>query len=191
MVNQEIKISSWRMFWNFFRVSSLTLGGGYSMLFVLEKFYVKEQKLMSPQEWDDSIIIAQASPGAFALNLAFLIGYNINGYWGSFIALIGMTIPSFLAMLAVGTIVIHFLHYEMAKSFLVGVATGPISYYTYTFLKMFKGILGKWVIIIPFLVFTVLQLIFKVSINYIILMVFLFIFIQYVHSLKKNKKGEE
>lgn len=191
MVNQENKLSSWRIFCHFFKVSAMTLGGGYSMLFVLEKFYVKEQKVITSEEWDDSIIIAQASPGAFALNLAFLIGHNVNGYWGSFIALIGMALPSFFAMLAVGTIIIHFLHYEMAKSFLVGVATGPISYYTYTFLRMFKAVLGKWIIIIPFLLFTVLQLIFKVSINYIILMVFCFIIVQCMSSFIKNKKGEK
>lgn len=189
MVNQEKSFSSWQLFWHFFKISALTLGGGYTMLFALEQFYVKEKGLISSQEWDDSIIIAQASPGAFAINLAFLIGHNINGYWGSFISLMGMALPSFLAMMAAGTIIIHFLHYEMAKSFLVGVATGPISYYSYTFLRMFKGILGKWVIVIPFLIFTILQLFFKVSINYIILLVFFFIIIQYFSSLFIAKKG--
>lgn len=175
------------LFTNFFSISMFTLGGGYSMLLPLYEFYVKEKKLISQEDWDEAIIISQSSPGAFAVNLAYLVGYYTHGIWGAIIAIIGMVLPSFLSMLTLGSLMIYFFDGSTMKTFLFGVACGPVAYYVDAFYRSAVKAFKEIKVILAFMLFIVLIYYFKLPILSVISIALATVLVQVILLFFKTK----
>jgi chromate transporter len=175
-----------QLFFQLFRVSALTLGGGYSMIVVLEEFYVKSRKLLTMEEWEEYLIVSQTSPGAFAVNLSYLIGFHLYGVRGAIVAIAGMVLPALGVMLVVGSVLLEFIHYPLMRSFLLGVACGPIAYYSYAFWRMAKSAFRKLWILGAFVAYTTLQLVFQVPVTWVIALSFGVILLQALWLLFKR-----
>ena len=65
------------MLLNFFatcnKIGAFTLGGGYAMIPIMEREFVDKNKWMDKQEFMDIMVVAQTSPGIFAIDMASLI----------------------------------------------------------------------------------------------------------------------
>ena len=84
------------LFFTFFKIGAFTLGGGFPMLPIIEREIVTKKKLMSDEEYIDSISLAQTAPGPIAANISILVGYRIYGFWGAIAAFFGAVLPSFM-----------------------------------------------------------------------------------------------
>ncbi|MEI7025170.1 chromate transporter [Paenibacillus sp. y28] len=85
---------------SFVRISPATFGGGYAMIPVLEREMTMKRKWMKPEEMGDVISVAGAAPGGIAVNAAAFIGFRLGGLPGAMIAVFGITLPTFLIVLA-------------------------------------------------------------------------------------------
>lgn len=94
----------WQLFIIFFKIGAFTLGGGYSMIPLIEREIVLKRKWIEPKEFIDMLALAQASPGVIAINTAIFVGYKIKGFKGSLVTSLGCALPSFLIILLVATI---------------------------------------------------------------------------------------
>lgn len=64
------------LFITFAKVGSLTFGGGYAMLPILQKEVVDKKNWATIQELMDYYAIGQCTPGVIAVNTATFIGYK-------------------------------------------------------------------------------------------------------------------
>ena len=96
------------MFITFFKIGAFTFGGGYAMIPLIEEEVVNKNKWVDKDEFTDMIILAQSLPGPLALNCSGFIGNKIYGVLGETIAIAGITLPSFLIILAIATVFMKF-----------------------------------------------------------------------------------
>lgn len=92
------------LFSSFFKIGMFTFGGGFAMLPLIEKEMVVRKKWIGRDEIMDLFAAAQAIPGAIAINVASFIGYKIAGKKGSFMATLGVILPSFMIIIAVAAL---------------------------------------------------------------------------------------
>ena len=97
-----------KMFFSFFKIGAFTFGGGYAMIPLIEEEVVNKNKWIEKEEFMDMLVISQSFPGAFAINCSTFIGYKLGGVIGGIIAILGVTLPSFMIILFVATVFMQF-----------------------------------------------------------------------------------
>lgn len=91
-----------QIFWSFFKISPVTFGGGFAMIPLIIKDIVEKRKWLTNDDITDVIALSQTVPGAVAVNSATFIGQRIGGIRGALAAMIGVSLPTFLIVLALG-----------------------------------------------------------------------------------------
>lgn len=90
----------WALFQTFFIIGLLSFGGGYAMIPVIAH-QVETHQWMTNSDFTDIIAVAGMSPGPIGTNSAIFVGYRVEGLLGAVAATAGMTLPSFLIIIAV------------------------------------------------------------------------------------------
>lgn len=75
----------------------------------IEKEIVEKRKWLTSDDITDVFALSQSVPGAVAINSATFIGHRIAGIKGAFAAMIGVSLPTFIIVLALG-ISYFFIH---------------------------------------------------------------------------------
>lgn len=86
------------LFVNSFLISACTFGGGFVIVTLMKREYVDELHWLDEQEMLDYTALAQASPGAIAVNAAVLVGWKIGGLPGMLLAVSGTILPPMLIL---------------------------------------------------------------------------------------------
>lgn len=93
----EKKKISWSLLWELFKatftLSAFTFGGGFVIVSLMKKKFVEELGWIEEDEMLDISAIAQSSPGPIPINAAVIVGYRMHGILGSFVAVLGTSIP--------------------------------------------------------------------------------------------------
>jgi chromate transporter len=93
-------MANWNLFIAFLRIGLLGYGGGPSMIPLVHAEAVKRFKWMTDEEFSDILALGNALPGPIATKMAGYIGYKVKGSLGAFIAIIAITVPVLVAMIA-------------------------------------------------------------------------------------------
>lgn len=96
-----------QLFLSFFSIGSFTFGGGFAMIPLIERDVVQKHKWMSSEEFVDMIAVTQSAPGPVAVNSAVFTGYKLAGLSGAVASLLGVTLPSFLIILAIAVLLVQ------------------------------------------------------------------------------------
>ena len=88
-----------KMFFTFAKIGAFTLGGGYAMVPIMEKEIVDRKQWLTREEFMDILIVAQSTPGLFAINMASHIGNKARGVMGGIIGSLGVALPSIVSIL--------------------------------------------------------------------------------------------
>ncbi len=89
-----------RLFYEFFHTGLFAIGGGIATLPFL-------QSMAAATGWFDSadladmIAVSESTPGAFGINMATYVGYNIGGIPGAIIATLGIITPSIITIIII------------------------------------------------------------------------------------------
>ena len=103
----------WDLFFVFFKIGLFSFGGGLAMVSVIQQ-EVLAHGWIPAAEYARIITISQMTPGPIAVNTATYVGARVCGpdfvpaFMGSFIATLGVSLPSFIAFMI--TAVIFFLN---------------------------------------------------------------------------------
>ncbi|MBE6403047.1 MAG: chromate transporter [Lentisphaeria bacterium] len=89
------------LFWGFFKIAALVVGGGYAIVPAAENEFIHRKKLLTEDELLDMMAIIQSLPGIIAGNAALYIGFRAAGIIGALSALIGVATPSTLIILII------------------------------------------------------------------------------------------
>ncbi|NMA33160.1 MAG: chromate transporter, partial [Clostridiaceae bacterium] len=91
-----------RFYWNLFlstlKLSAFTFGGGYVIVPLMQKRFVKDLKWIDEDEMLDLVAIGQSAPGPIAINTSILVGYRMAGVPGAFLTVLGTVLPPLITI---------------------------------------------------------------------------------------------
>ncbi|MBQ7773024.1 MAG: chromate transporter [Bacteroidales bacterium] len=91
-----------QLFYTFFIIGLFTFGGGYAMLSLIQNEVVVNHAWVTAREFTDMVAISQMTPGPIGINSATYVGYAVTGnIFGSLLATIAVSLPSFLIILSI------------------------------------------------------------------------------------------
>lgn len=114
------------LFLSFFLIGALSFGGGYGMISIIvdtvtQKGWLTESEVLS------FIAVSESTPGPLAVNMATFIGSSQAGLLGSFVATLGVILPSFIIILLISIALKNLLKCEAVQSFLKGVRPSVVA----------------------------------------------------------------
>jgi len=111
----------WELFWVFFKIGSITFGGGLAMLPIIEKELVIKRNWVTKEKLLDYFAIGQATPGIIAVNVATFLGYSRGGILGSIVATLGVVTPSIIIISVIAKFLSGFSENITVKKALAGI----------------------------------------------------------------------
>lgn len=80
------------LFLAFFKIGSLSIGGGYAILPLIQQDMVENYHWLSQQDFMNLITLSQMTPGPIAINSSTFVGMRMGGVLGAIVATIGCVI---------------------------------------------------------------------------------------------------
>ena len=109
----------------FFRLGSVTFGGGLVMLPLMESEVVDTHHWLTHQEFADATALGQITPGPVLITATF-VGYRVAGTLGALVTTISIFLPAFLMTIAAASSLRRFRSNEQVQSFLRGIAPAVV-----------------------------------------------------------------
>ena len=120
------------------KIGAFTLGGGYAMIPIMERDFVDKNHWMEKQEFMDIMVVAQTTPGIFAIDMASHIGYKLKGVWGGIVGAVGIALPSIIAILIIAMFFQQFKDNYWVAKFFTGVRPAVVALIAAPCFKMAK-----------------------------------------------------
>lgn len=98
----------WQLFSTFCRIGSVTFGGGYAMLPMLQSEVVAKRGWATENEILDYFAIGQCTPGIIFINTATFVGYKRKGVLGAIAATAGSVFPSLIIIMVIAAALNNF-----------------------------------------------------------------------------------
>lgn len=116
------------LFWEFFKIGLFTIGGGYSMIPMIEDVVIHEFGWLTQSQLLDFIGVAESTPGPIAINLATFIGSMQGGEYGWFGSILGaicatagVVLPSLIIIILIAMVFDKFINATPVQGFFYGV----------------------------------------------------------------------
>jgi len=119
--------SFFSIFLTFFKVGALLLGGGYVILPLLTSELVDKKGWITSDELCEYYAISTSLPGVIAVNTAIFTGKKLLGTKGAVASIIGVTMPAFLVIVLLASILSELVHYNHVNYIFWGVGIGVIA----------------------------------------------------------------
>lgn len=110
----------------FLKIGTFAFGGVYSMLAFFERELVQRRKWLSHEEFAESVVIGQLTPGAPIVNTGIFIGYTLKKLRGALATVLGQILPSFVLVLIISYIYIKYKEIALLKAILKGVGAAVV-----------------------------------------------------------------
>ncbi|MBP1991978.1 chromate transporter [Paenibacillus eucommiae] len=110
-----------QIFWVFFRIGPSSFGGGYAMIPLIEREVVQKRKWMEQSEISELVLIAGSAPGGVGVNSAVFIGHHKAGVAGACMAVLGITLPTFVIVFLLSIFNHYFEHNHKIAAALKGI----------------------------------------------------------------------
>lgn len=130
----------WTLFLSTFTLSAFTFGGGYVIVPLMQKRFVKELEWITEEEMLDLVAIAQSSPGPIAVNASIIIGYRMAGIRGALLSVLGTSVPPLIIITIVSYFYLAFRDNAIVNAVLFGMQAGVAAVIVNVVIDMVKGI---------------------------------------------------
>ncbi|MBE0451244.1 MAG: chromate transporter [Clostridia bacterium] len=112
----------WEIYVLFFKMSSVTFGGGYAMLPILQKEIVEKRNWISHEKIIDYYAVSQGLPGIIAVNVAIFIGRERKGALGGIAGAMGIVSPCLIIITFIAAFLNNFQELPIVRSAFSGIA---------------------------------------------------------------------
>lgn len=109
------------------KIGAFTLGGGYAMIPIMEREFVDNKGWLTKDEFVDVMLVAQTTPGIFAVDMASHIGYKMKGVWGGIVGAVGIALPSIIAITIIAMFFQSFRENVWVEKFFKGVRPAVVA----------------------------------------------------------------
>lgn len=181
-----------KLFSSTFYLSAFTFGGGYVIIPLMRKKFVNEYQWIEEKEMLDLTAIAQASPGAIAVNAAILVGYRLAGFFGAMVTILGTVLPPLIILSVISVAYTAFRDSLIVQYILRGMQAGVAAVIIDVVITMSNDILKekKALPVIIMIGAFIATFVLKVSVIIIILICGVIGAISMYYSKSKKKRGE-
>ena len=132
------------LFWVFFSISAVALGGGLTMLPIMSREFVEKRNWMTDNDMVDTVAVMQSMPGIISINMAVLIGYRIAGVIGATVSVLGVVTPPTLIILVIAMFMKNLAGSDKLDHIFLGVRAAVSAMILLSAIKMGKQIIkGK------------------------------------------------
>ena len=142
------------LFLTFFKLGIFSIGGGPTMLTLLQGELVEKKKWITNDELMEMTAIAESTPGPIAINLATYLGYKKGGFFGAFFATLGVIITPFILMFCISLFLENILSNEAIKYAFMGIKVGVVFLLLKVSLTLVKTMKKDWFGILLLIVVT-------------------------------------
>jgi len=127
-----------RLFITFLKIGLFTIGSGYSMLVLAQRYVVNTYHWLTLQEFTDLVAISEVTPGPIMINLATFVGTKIAGLKGAISATLGLIIVPFIALYIIAVNYSQFKNYPIIANVLKVIRPMAIGFIVVAVLNLFK-----------------------------------------------------
>jgi len=137
------------LLWTFFKLGSVTFGGGYAMLPILQRELVEKRRWTTMDEIMDYFAIGQCTPGIIAVNVSTFIGYKRKGVAGGIMTTLGFVLPSLIIITIIAAFLENFADYLWVKRAFAGIRVAVGALILDAVWKLLKGaVKDRWAVVI-------------------------------------------
>ncbi|MGI6205886.1 MAG: chromate transporter [Anaerovoracaceae bacterium] len=111
----------WELFVTFVKIGSMTFGGGYALLPIIQREIVDNKKWATDEQIVEYYAIGQCTPGLISVNTATFVGNEVAGVAGGIIATLGFVLPSIIVITLVAGLLENFANYPIVKNAFAGI----------------------------------------------------------------------
>ncbi|GAB4418873.1 MAG: chromate transporter [Thermodesulfovibrionales bacterium] len=141
---EDAKAGIKNIFLTFLKIGTFAFGGVYSMLAFFERELVHKKKWLSHEDFAESVVVGQLTPGAPIVNTGIFIGYMLGKLKGALTTVIGQVLPSFIIVLILAYIYIKFKEIALFKAILKGIGAAVVGLIASVVYSMGKKILKDY-----------------------------------------------
>lgn len=87
-----------KLFWTFVKIGLCTLGSGYSMLVLAQRYVVDSYGWLTAPEFVDLVALAEVTPGPLIVNLSTFVGAKVAGFRGALSSTVGLILFPFIIL---------------------------------------------------------------------------------------------
>ena len=184
-----------KLFLCYIKIGLFTFGGGYAMIALIENEYVRKRRWITTEEFYEIIAIAESTPGPIAINSATFIGFKLVGFWGAFVAVVAVCIPSFVIIFIISLFYDEFMAFTPVQYAFEGIKVGIAILITSAgvgMMKKAKKDAFDWCVFVPALLLVTLFDIFNIdfsSIYLILIGIGIGIIYKLIIDIINKKKG--
>jgi chromate transporter len=131
------------VFWAFAKSGLYGFGGGPSMIPVIQNEVVNVHQWLSKEEFIDAYALGNALPGPIATKLSGYVGYKVAGWPGALAGMLGMTLPTGIAMVLLAALYFRFKDTTVVSSFMKGVRPVVLALLVLVVWEFIPSALGK------------------------------------------------
>jgi chromate transporter len=128
----------------FLRIGTITFGGGFVMIPLIEAEVVDSHHWLTHQEFVDATALGQITPGPVLISATF-IGYRVAGTLGALVATVSIFLPSFLMTVVAGSSLARFHTNKIVQSFLKGVTPAVVGLLVAAGISIGRAGIHSWV----------------------------------------------
>ena len=140
----------------FLRLGTFGFGGPIALAGHMQKDLVEERHWFSREEYLEGLAFSQLSPGPLAAQLAMYLGWLRGGPLGATSAAIAFVLPSFLMVLALAALYVHFGGLSWIQGTFYGIGAAVIAIIVRSAIKLIRTTVGKdWLLWIIFVVLAI------------------------------------
>ena len=132
------------LFLTFFKLGIFSIGGGPTMLTLLQGELVEKKKWLTNDELMEMTAIAESTPGPIAINLATYLGYKKGGFFGALFSTLGVIITPFALMFCISLFLENILSIEAIKYAFMGVKVGVVFLLLKVSFTLVKSLKKDW-----------------------------------------------
>jgi chromate transporter len=173
----------------FFKIGLFTFGGGYAMIPVMEKELVDRHKWLKKEDFIDCISLTQAVPGPVAFNMSIYLGYEVKGFWGALVSVIGVALPSVLIIVTIAAFFTNFTQYKVVQSMFRGIRPAVVALIAYAAINIAGHLKWTWSMVVIAIVSFLLNSL--LGLNPIFLIIFAFILATVVFLMKRKTPKDD
>ena len=162
--NAKTQIS---LFLTFLKLGLFSIGGGTTMLTLLQGELVEKRKWINNDELMEMTAISESTPGPIAINLATYLGYSRGGFLGALLATLGVVLPPFVIMFIISMFFQNLLQFEAIQYAFMGVKCGVVFLLCKVSITLIKENKKDWLALVLMIIVTILMVIFTIfAINF-------------------------
>jgi len=135
--------SLWALALYFLKLGALGFGGPIALAAHMQKELVEERRWVLKEDYVEGLAFSQLSPGPLAAQLAMYLGWIRGGTLGATVTGSAFVLPSFLMVLALAALYVHYGHLAWIQGLFYGIGAAVIAIIVQSAYKLVRRMLGK------------------------------------------------